>query len=263
MRTVRTGRIIIVWWTENHLVDAQSTVYSKIYNSVARKKNKLNMYVFAACPISMKPKSKPNLSLYSLYYAEACNEFAGPISASLCPCNTASNFRKNVAAVASRRQHCAQFEDQTSHSRDERVTARPIGRSETRSTCLINHSIYFCTLHLNSDCCCYFCREKTSNTIDYFITQRCSNRISESDRVSIFFTNWTIFSIWYIRWAIAVVKAENTTIYCHVTCNSRSSYGRNYLQIHNVCSNYIPGQKRRCCNSHWLRSNVSIYALNT
>ena len=29
-----------------------------------------------------------NLSLYSLYYAEACNEFAGPISVSLRPGNT-------------------------------------------------------------------------------------------------------------------------------------------------------------------------------
>ena len=34
---------------------------------------------------------KPNLVLYSLYYAEAAvnNEFAGPISASMCPGNTA------------------------------------------------------------------------------------------------------------------------------------------------------------------------------
>ena len=32
---------------------------------------------------------KSNLSLYSLYYAEACNELAGPISASLRPGNTA------------------------------------------------------------------------------------------------------------------------------------------------------------------------------
>ena len=32
---------------------------------------------------------KSNLLLYPLYYAEACNEFAGPISASLHPGNTA------------------------------------------------------------------------------------------------------------------------------------------------------------------------------
>ena len=31
-----------------------------------------------------------NLSLYSLYYAEACNEFVWPTSASLRPGNTAS-----------------------------------------------------------------------------------------------------------------------------------------------------------------------------
>ena len=34
-------------------------------------------------------KSKSNFSLYSLFYAEACNEFAGTISASLRPSNTA------------------------------------------------------------------------------------------------------------------------------------------------------------------------------
>ena len=33
--------------------------------------------------------SKLNLSLYPLYYAKVCNEFAGPISASLRPGNTA------------------------------------------------------------------------------------------------------------------------------------------------------------------------------
>ena len=73
------------------------------------------------------------------------------------------------------------FEPQTSRSRDERVTAGPTGRPETRSTRLINYSIYFCTLHLNSDCCCYFLGEKTSNTVVHFITKRGSNRISESD----------------------------------------------------------------------------------
>ena len=35
------------------------------------------------------PHSKLNLSLYSRYYAEACNEFAEPISASLRTGNTA------------------------------------------------------------------------------------------------------------------------------------------------------------------------------
>ena len=49
-------------------------------------------------------KVKPYLLLYSLYYAEVCNEFAGPIFASLRPGgNTASS---NVAAVASRWQRC-------------------------------------------------------------------------------------------------------------------------------------------------------------
>ena len=52
-----------------------------------------------------------NLSLYSLDYAEACNELelAGLISASLRPGNTAP-FRRNVAAVARRWQHCVRFD---------------------------------------------------------------------------------------------------------------------------------------------------------
>ena len=43
-------------------------------------------------------------SLYSRYYAEACEEWRGPsprLSA------WATQLRRNVAAVASRRQHCA------------------------------------------------------------------------------------------------------------------------------------------------------------
>ena len=47
-------------------------------------------------------KIKSNLLLYSLYYAEACNELAGPVSASL-RLRATQLFSKNVAAVASRR----------------------------------------------------------------------------------------------------------------------------------------------------------------
>ena len=52
---------------------------------------------------------KSNLLVYSLYCAEACNELAGPISASLAPGHHCS-FRRNVAAVASRWQHCIRFD---------------------------------------------------------------------------------------------------------------------------------------------------------
>ena len=75
---------------------------------------------------------KSNLSFYSLYYAEVFNELAGPISASLRPGNTAS-FEKmlqrwravgnSVSDLTSLR-----YEPQTSHSKDERVTARPTSR---------------------------------------------------------------------------------------------------------------------------------------
>ena len=70
---------------------------------------------------------KSNLSLYSLYYAESCNEFAGPISASLRPGNT-DPFEKMLQrwrAVGNTVSDLTgpRFEPQTSRSRDERVTA--------------------------------------------------------------------------------------------------------------------------------------------
>ena len=52
----------------------------KIHEAILIKKQNLT--------INKQIKSNP--SLYALYYAEACNEFAGPISASLRPGNTAS-----------------------------------------------------------------------------------------------------------------------------------------------------------------------------
>ena len=71
-----------------------------------------------------------NLSLYLLYYAEAKDEFAGSISASLRP-GSIVPFEK----MFQRWQHCVRFdlpgprfEARTSRSRDERVTAPPTGR---------------------------------------------------------------------------------------------------------------------------------------
>ena len=61
---------------------------------------------------------------------EACNEFVGPISASLRPSNTASfeemskwwrTIGDSVPNLTSPR-----FEPQTSRSRDERITIQPI-----------------------------------------------------------------------------------------------------------------------------------------
>ena len=74
-------------------------------------------------------KFKSNLLLYSLDYAEACNELAGPISASLRPGNTAlfeemsqrwRAFGNTVSDLTGPR-----FESQTSRSRDERVYFQP------------------------------------------------------------------------------------------------------------------------------------------
>ena len=50
------------------------------------------MYLFNLVKDQLNQKS--NLSLYSLYYAEACNEFAGPISTSLRPVNTTRSFEE-------------------------------------------------------------------------------------------------------------------------------------------------------------------------
>ena len=80
-----------------------------------------------------------NLSLYSLDYAEACNELAGPISTSLRPGNTApfEEMLQRWRAVGNTASDLTgpRFEPQTSRSRDESVTARPIlrNRHEARS----------------------------------------------------------------------------------------------------------------------------------
>ena len=70
---------------------------------------------------------KLNLSLCSLYYVEVCNEFAGPISASLRPGNTApfEKMSQRWRAVGNTVSNLTGFELQTSRSRDECVTARP------------------------------------------------------------------------------------------------------------------------------------------
>ena len=75
---------------------------------------------------------KSNLFIRSLYYAEACYEFAGPISASLLPGNTAtieemSQRRRAVGKTVSKLTETS-FGPQTFRSSDERVTARPTGR---------------------------------------------------------------------------------------------------------------------------------------
>ena len=77
-------------------------------------------------------KSNQIFLLYSLYYAEACNELTGPISASLRPDNTApfEEISQRWRAVGNTASDLTgpRFEPQTSRSRDESVTARPTGR---------------------------------------------------------------------------------------------------------------------------------------
>ena len=69
-----------------------------------------------------------NLSLYSLYCAEECNEFTGPISASLRPRNTAplEEMLLQWRAVGNTVSDLTgpRYKPQTSRSRDEHVTYR-------------------------------------------------------------------------------------------------------------------------------------------
>ena len=71
---------------------------------------------------------KSNLSLYSLYFVGACDEFTGPISVLFRPGNTAplEEMLQRWRAVGNTVSDLTgpRFEPQTSCSRDERVTAR-------------------------------------------------------------------------------------------------------------------------------------------
>ena len=75
---------------------------------------------------------KSNLSLHSLYYAEACKKFVGLISASLHSGNIApfEEMPQRWRAVGSTMSDLTgpRFEPQNSRSRDERVAVRPAGR---------------------------------------------------------------------------------------------------------------------------------------
>ena len=69
-----------------------------------------------------------------MFYFDRCNEFAGPISESLRPINTAPfeelSQRWQAVGTAVFDFTGPRFEPQTSRSRDERVTAPPTGQFE-------------------------------------------------------------------------------------------------------------------------------------
>ena len=75
---------------------------------------------------------KSNFSLYSLYYAEACNEFVEPFYASLHPGNIASleemSQRWRAGGNTESDLTDPRFEPPTSHSRYECVTVQSNGR---------------------------------------------------------------------------------------------------------------------------------------
>ena len=75
---------------------------------------------------------KSNLSLYPLYYAKACNEFAGPISALLRQRYSATfeDMSQGWRAVGNIMSDLTfqKFNSQTFRFRDECVTVRPTGR---------------------------------------------------------------------------------------------------------------------------------------
>ena len=77
------------------------------------------------------PVAKSNLSLYSLYCTELCNEFAGPISVSLRPGNAVpfEEMSQRWQAVSNTvRLASPRFESQTSRFRVDRVTTQTTGR---------------------------------------------------------------------------------------------------------------------------------------
>ena len=73
----------------------------------------------------LNPINLINVSLYSLYYPEACKEFVRPISASL-HLLAKQFFLKKYRSGGNTVSNLTgpRFESQTSRSRDERVTAR-------------------------------------------------------------------------------------------------------------------------------------------
>ena len=77
------------------------------------------------CVALVETRALSNFSLYSLYYAEVCNEFARSVSASLRPGNTTPfEMSRRWRAVGNTVSDLTgpRFEPQTSCSRDERVT---------------------------------------------------------------------------------------------------------------------------------------------
>ena len=102
---------------------------------------KMKLGILIATKIKKKAKyftsiliqeTKSNALLYSLYYTDACNEFAGPISTSLRPGNTASfeEMSRRWKAVGNTVSNLTspRIEPHTYRSRDERVIAWPTGR---------------------------------------------------------------------------------------------------------------------------------------
>ena len=67
-----------------------------------------NYYALKFFFISLKQKS--NLSLYSLYYAETCNEFTPPVSASLRLLTQLLLKKCRRCALAIRWQYCVRFD---------------------------------------------------------------------------------------------------------------------------------------------------------
>ena len=131
----------VFWWSETDY----SNLWRNIFFCNINTKKKQNVILSDSTF-----KFKSNLSLYSLYYAEACSKSAWPISASLHPGNTAS-FEKMLLwwrAVGSTVSDLTgpRFACQTSRSRDELVTARPTGRFASTQSLPDYPSFQICSL---------------------------------------------------------------------------------------------------------------------
>ena len=75
--------------SNSHSDNGQQTEPPDLRILMCSRKGNANLFDLRVCIfMHNRAKSKSNLSLYSLFYTEACNELAGPISSSLLSGNT-------------------------------------------------------------------------------------------------------------------------------------------------------------------------------
>ena len=120
------GLLWVIQLSKTARYDPRSRAIRIMQNAVLRM-DPLMVLGFTMCWCKFCFKS--NLSIYSLYYAEACNKLAGPNSASLRP-GTTTSFEKMLLRLRVVGNTVTdligpRFGPQTPRSRDGRITALP------------------------------------------------------------------------------------------------------------------------------------------